>query len=124
MSFDSGGFFNSTSNPETNTYNQNAGFSEVGGSATSINLVTGKKSKGTNNITLLDGGAIERAFAFGGDALKQVELAGNNTRSVLADAIDKISQASRSEQENVAITLGKWALIAAIAYFGFKALRG
>ncbi len=117
------GFFDSTSKSETTTSSQNAGFSEIQGSASSLNLVTGKKSKNVT-VNALDGGAIANAFAFAGEALKQVELSGANTRGAISDAISAVSASARSEPENVAISLGKWALIAAIAYFGFRALRG
>jgi hypothetical protein len=122
MSFDSGGFFNSTSNPETNTYNQNAGFSEINGSATSLNLVSGKKSRTNTTVNLLDGGAIGRAFDFGGAALKQVELAGAQTSATIEKAINAVAEAARSDGENVLVTGVKWIAIAAIAYFGFRAL--
>ena len=112
----------SSSRTSTQNYNQNAGFSEVG-MAQSLNLAFGSKSKG-NTLNVLDGGAVSALGNIASEALRQVELAGGNTRGVVDSALAKISEAARSEGENVAITLGKWALIAAIAYFGFRALRG
>jgi hypothetical protein len=110
----------SSSRTNTSNYNQNAGFSEVG-MAQSLNLAFGNKSKG-NSVTVVDGGAINALSGIAGEALRQVELAGNNTRSSISDAIQRVAESARSEQENVAITLGKWAMIAAVVYFGFRAV--
>lgn len=118
------GFGSSASSAETNNTQQSAGFSEIGGSATSLNITGGKKAKTDTVVNILDGGAINKAFDFGAQALKQVELAGTSNAGAIRDAITAVSESARSESENVAISLGKWALIAAIAYFGFKALRG
>jgi hypothetical protein len=121
------GLFDSTSSSETTNTSQNAGFSEIAGAASSLNLVTGKKTKNVT-VNALDGGAIGSAFGFAGEALreslKQVELAGASARGTTQDTISALAAAARSEPENIAITLGKWALIAAIAYFGFRAIRG
>jgi hypothetical protein len=118
-----GGAFNSESSSETSTTTQNAGFSEVSGFASSVNLSTGKKSKYTT-VNLLDGGAIGKAFDFGAAALKQIELAGENNKLTSSGAITAVKESARSEGENIAITVAKWAAIAAMVYFGFRALRG
>lgn len=117
------GAFSSESSSSTTTTSQSSGFSEISGVAQSLNLSTGKKSK-NNTLNLLDGGAISKAFDFGAQALKQVEIAGTNNASSIRDAISAVTESSRGEGENIAITLAKWGAIAAMVYFGFRALRG
>lgn len=115
------GIFDSTSNSDQTTTSQNAGFSEIGGNANSFNLSLGKKSKG-NTFNVLDGGAISRAFDFGGAALKSVEVLGASNSASIDKALAALNESARSDSENVLVTVGKWAAIAAIAYFGFRAL--
>lgn len=119
------GVFDSKS--DARVTNQNAGFSEVDGSAVSINLTGGgKNSSVTPTINMLDGGAINGAFAFAGDALerslRQVEVAGENSSAALSSAIKAVSESARTETENVFLQGGKWLVIAVVAVAGFYAL--
>ncbi len=115
--------FNSKS--DASTLSQNAGFSEIGGSAMSLNIKGGGK-KSTTVVNALDGGAVAGAFSFAGDALekslRQVELAGANTSTLVGSALNSVAESARSETENVLIQGGKWLVIAVIAVAGFYAL--
>lgn len=117
------GIFDSKSSSETTNTSQNAGFSEISGIASSLNLTTGKKSKYTT-VNVTDGGAVKSALDFAGQALKQVELAGANARGSLQDAIGSVTESARSDSENVAVTLIKWGALAALVIFGLRALKG
>ncbi len=119
------GIFDSTSNSETSPITQNSGFSEISGVAQSLNLTVGKKAKNTT-VNLTDGGAVDKAFSFAqqfaADALRQVELAGENNKATSSGAITAVTESARTEGENIAVTVAKWAAIAAMVYFGFRAL--
>ena len=115
--------FGSESSSESTNTSQSAGFSEISGVASSLNLTTGKKSKNTT-VNLVDNGAVAAAFDFAGQALKQVELAGANSRGSLQDAIGSVTESARSDSENVAVTLIKWGALAALVIFGLRALKG
>lgn len=119
------GFFDSKSS--ANTTSQNAGFSEVAGPAVSLNLTGGgKNSSQATTVNMLDGGAVAGAFQFAGDALerslRQVEVSGSNTASIVGNAVQKVAESARSETENVLLQGGKWLVIAVVAVAGFYAL--
>lgn len=118
------GFFDSKS--KSSTTSQNAGFSEIAGPATSLNVNAGGGKSSSTVINALDGGAIAASFGFAGDALekslRQVEMAGSNTASLVGNAIKSVAESARSETENVLIQGGKWVVIAVIAVAGFYAL--
>lgn len=119
-----GGFFGSgAKSAQTTTTTHETGFSEIGGSAQSVNLSgLGKNS----NVSILDAGAIDRAFSFAGDALerslRQVEVASSSSAGAMGDALRAVAENARSETENVLLQGGKWLVIAVIAVAGFYAL--
>jgi hypothetical protein len=119
------GLFSSKSSTQTETTSQNAGFSEIGGSATSINLNLKDNRSGTVNV--LDGGAITKAFDFAGaaqsQALKQVELAGAQSAALVKESIAAVSESARNETENVTLAAVKWGALALIAWAVAGALR-
>lgn len=124
------GFFDSKSSSTTNATDQNAGFSEIGGSAVSVN-VSGASGKGAHQATtvnMLDGGAIKDSFAFAsgvtGEALKQVELAGTRASSALTEAVKAVSESNRAETENVWREALKWGVIALLGWGALRAVRG
>lgn len=117
--------FSSESRTSTTTTTQNAGFSEVGGQALSINLTGGgKKSSQATTVNILDAGAIDKAFTFAGQAqagaLRQVELAGNTTAQTVREAVAAVSESGRTETENLAQAAMRWGTYALL---GYAALR-
>lgn len=123
------GPFSSDSKSSTTTTTQNAGFSEIGGSATSLNITGGgKKSRQDISVNMLDGGAIKDSFAFAsgvtGEALKQVELAGTRASSALTEAVKAVSESNRAETENVWREALKWGVIALLGWGALRAVRG
>lgn len=121
------GFFDSKSSSKTETTNQNAGFSEIGGSAVSLNVsgAAGKGSRQDTTINMLDGGAISGAFGFASDAqreaLRQVELAGANTRQAVTEAVTAVSESARTESENLIQQALKWGTFAVLGYAALRA---
>jgi hypothetical protein len=93
---------------------QNSAFSEIGGNASSLNLnlVGGKRS--ANTINVLDGGAINSAFAFANESMRQVELAGGRASAEVSAAIKAVSENARSDSENFGSQAIKWGAIVAV----------
>lgn len=124
------GLFSSKSSSATTTTNQNAGFSEIGGSAVSLNVsgASGKGSRQDTTINMLDGGALKSAFDFStgitGEALKQVELAGTRSSAALTEAVKAVSESNRAETENVWREALKWGVIALLGWGALRAVRG
>lgn len=123
------GIFDSKSTTSSRTTTQNAAFSEIGGSASSLNLDVqgGKKGTTTTNVNVLDGGAIGQAFTFAAgaqsEALKQVELAGSRAAGMAKESLAAVSENARSETENVTLTAIKWGAVAAVALAAFGFFR-
>lgn len=119
----------SSSSSKVYTTTQNAGFSEVAGPAASnqgsdTNNITGDGNIGFrgngNTVSVLDGGAIDRAFGFAENAMN---TASGNVR----ESIEAVTDAARAETESVANQI-KTALIYAVVVWGgvqaFKAFKG
>lgn len=94
------GPFSSDSKTSTTTTNQNAGFSEIGGGVSSINLTGGGKKSQTNlDVSLSDYGAIAggleaaaKAFDFGGDAFLFGRDAMSGSYGFGADALGTVDR--------------------------------
>lgn len=118
------GFLDSKS--KSSTTSQNSGFSEIAGPATSLNVNAGGGKGSSTVINALDGGAVDGALRFAGDALekslRQVEIAGSSSAGLVGSALKSVAESARSETENVLIQGGKWVVIAVIAVAGFFAL--
>lgn len=113
------GLFSSKSKSTTTNYTttQNAGFSEIGGSALAL--------QGSNNaVSFSDQGAIQAATDIATQSLRQVELAGSNTRATVGEAVKAVTESARAETENIVLTAVKWGAIAFIGWFGIKAFKG
>lgn len=121
------GFFDSKSTTNQTNTSQNAGFSEIGGSAVSLNVsgASGKGSRQDTTINMLDGGAIGGAFDFAkaaqSEALRQVELAGANTRQAVTEAVTAVSESARTESENLIQQALKWGTFAVLGYAALRA---
>lgn len=113
-----------------------AGFSETG-QATSVNVnLSGKiKARGSISpvITLTDQGAIAKAQDLASQSIRSIELLGSNLNSLLTsfaselraqgnDAIAAVSEANRTELENIAVTVAKWGALALGGFFLLRAL--
>lgn len=124
-------FLGSSSSTKQYTGSQAAGFSEIAGPATSVNLsFQGKVSKKATfapQITLTDQGAIKEARAIAEQSGRQVELFAGTLASALGDAfagiqsstgqaIEAVSSSNRSETENLGLAALKWGALAFGAY--------
>lgn len=121
------GLFDSKSTTNQTTTSQNAGFSEIDGSAVSLNIsgAGGKGARQDTTINLLDAGAIGGAFDFAksaqSEALRQVELAGANTRQAVTEAVSAVSESARTESENLIQQALKWGTFAVLGYAALRA---
>jgi len=121
------GLFDSKSTTNQTTTSQNAGFSEIGGSALSLNIsgAAGKGARQDTTVNMLDGGAIAGAFGFASDAqreaLRQVELAGANSRQAVTEAVAAVSESARTESENLIQQALKWGTFAVLGYAALRA---
>lgn len=107
-------FGGGNSSSSTTTTTQNAGFSQVGGSALAL------QGSG-NRITLTDKNALDTAQNIASQALHQVEVASSNGSSIASQAISSISAAAQSDTQSIALTALKWGALAFVAYMAFKA---
>ena len=118
----------SSSKTYVNTTTQNAGFSEVAGPAISSqgegNSIAGNGNIGfrgnSNNINVLDGGAIARAFDF-------AENANTAAQGSVRESVAAVTESARAETENIASQI-KTVLIYGVVIWGgvqaFKAFKG
>jgi hypothetical protein len=110
-----------TSNPTS----QNAAFSEIAGPANSLNLNLTSGKSSSNVINALDGGAINSAFGFAGESLRQVELAGERASAQISAAMSAVSENARSDSGNFGQQAIKWgAIVAVVVAFAWAVRRG
>jgi hypothetical protein len=110
-----GGARTSATTTSNTTRTNEAGFSEVGQAVS----VQGDGS----SLTLSDFGAINAARDIVTESLRQVELAGSNTRATVGDAVQAVSESARAETENVIIQGMKWLTILGVGIAAAWALR-
>lgn len=102
----------SSSSSLTNT--QNTAFSDLSDSVALSLMGSG------HTVSVLDGGAINRAFDFAQNAnsssLDLVKTINASTTRTLADSISAVSESARSESENVVLQLQRTAFYALLAW--------
>jgi hypothetical protein len=121
-----GGFFGSgAKSAETNTTSQQSGFSEIGGSATSLNLSGGK-----NNINMTDLGAVMGGLDLAREALQLVSGANAKSTDALSSQVGQAyalaNQARQSETSGAINNFLKYGAIVvglAVAAWAFKGAR-
>ncbi len=123
--FNSGGFGNKKSS--TDTLDQQSGFSEIGGSATSANLSVDVGKKGTAVFNMLDGGAVLGSLDLAKEALAQIAAvqqgASDAVTAQAGQAYNLANQARQSETSGainnvlkygaiiVGIAIAAWAVV-------------
>lgn len=104
-------------NSSSSTTAQSGGFSQINGSALQL--------QGSNNrVMLSDQGAIAAAQSIAGEALNQVQLAGQNQSNTAAAAIQSIASASQGQAQSVLLEAIKWGAIVAVGFFALKLFKG
>ena len=90
-----GGAFESTSSTQTTTTTQNAGFSETGGSAISLNLTGGgKRSTVSPTVNVLDGGAVKLGFDTANNAISASRYGLDNALDFATDVTSDFTNAT------------------------------
>lgn len=107
----------------------NSAFSDINDNATVNNFQhvgTGKKSN--VSISVLDGGAISKAFDFAGaqssNAYDFSRDVAKSAAGSVSEAVKAVSESARTETENIFINLQKYALYGALIWGAVKILRG
>lgn len=106
----------SSSKTSVTTTTQNSGFSEIAGNAVAV------QGSG-NNISMLDGGAIEKAFSF---AESVSSSANNATKGIVEQSIAAVADSRKTESENVsgkAVTYFAYVAIAAAVAWAVRGLK-
>lgn len=124
------GLFDSSSNSKTtNDSSGQAGFSDINDSATVANFskVGGGKNSHTT-ISMLDGGAIAKSFAFAESSNSNAydfsrDVAKSAAGSV-SEAVKAVSESARTETENIFINLQKYALYGALIWGAVQIFKG
>lgn len=124
---------------ETTSTAQNTGFSEIGGPATSVNLVFGGKYKVGKGgafspiVNLTDQGALKAAVDLSNQSIHGIELLGGRLQDTLKDAlaaitgqntqaIEAVGAANRTELENIGLTAIKWGALLGGGYLLARAM--
>lgn len=97
----------------------------------SVSSIQGIETKGKNSnisFSLLDGGAIGKAFDFaGGVSAQGYDFARDvqkTTASTVGEAVKAVSESARSETENIFINLQKYALYGLMIWGAVQILKG
>lgn len=127
MGFSLGGVGESTSSSKTE--NTNSAFSDINDQATVANFQNIGKGKNSKiNISMLDGGAISKAFDFAGaqssNAYDFSRDVAKSAAGSVSEAVKAVSESARTETENIFINLQKYALYGLIVWAAVQVFKG